>query len=235
MSKTTATNIAVTSELQRHHAGSHIENELRYYRPHDFEAGDELAGLVRASTQTNPHIDHYFDAASPTGPLLRAAACSLRLRVKPNGEVLATFKRKLADVGARALREEHEQAVGLGASTHVSEAELTDIVEFTDADVLTRARTMVAAAPLQRMFAITNERIDHHYRSASTHIVLSEDHLTFSDGSFERRIEVELVKGEADFLERVHALLCQRYSDLCVCKRGKLSEGRRRHAALLGF
>jgi hypothetical protein len=83
------------------------------------------------------------------------------------------------------------------------------------------------------MFAIANERMDHHYRSADTHVVLSEDTITHPDGSVELRVEVEHVTGEPVVLERIHRELKALYPNLRRVKRGKLSEGRRRLAALL--
>jgi hypothetical protein len=228
-------NVSTTAptELHRHVTGTHVEDELRYYRPLGFRASARLAGLELALTRANPHTDHYFDAAaSDEGPLLRARGCSLRIRCKPTGEVLATFKRKLASVGARCQREENEQAIECGPSDERDG--FSEIVEYGDASPLLQARVYAGTAPLQRMFTISNDRIDHHYKSGEAHVVLSEDHLTFSDGSCECRIEVEFVAGDKKLLDRIDAALRKRYTDLVVCKRGKLSEGRRRHAALLG-
>ena len=83
------------------------------------------------------------------------------------------------------------------------------------------------------MFTIPNTRLDHHYRQGDSHVVLSEDNITYPDGSTEQRIEIEHVAGNPDLLNHIHEQLLKAYPDLTTVKRGKLSEGRRRLLALL--
>jgi hypothetical protein len=227
----------------RHHRGEHTETELRYYRPCEFAVPESLGGMARELSCPNPHVDRYYEAPRNGAALLRDAGASLRVRVKSNGSVLSTFKLKLAEEGVCCRREETEGEVRCIGCEHPAvqcECGLCTaadnyvlMVNLAASDALEKARELTGGAPMVFMFAISNDRMDHHYRSADTHVVLSEDTITHPDGSVELRVEVEHVTGEPVVLERIHRELKALYPNLRRVKRGKLSEGRRRLAALL--
>jgi CYTH domain len=219
----------------RHEAGEHLEEELRYYRPQDFRLPDTLGTLKHTSSKDNPHHDRYFDALGDAGPLLRLNGCSLRLRAKPDGTFIATFKRKVKGAGDVSKRFESEAQVSCG-HFHMCKCGIEHHhVELLQEDHIPgkRAREVIGDAKLVFLFAISNDRVDHHYHSENSHVVLSEDYVTFPDGSTQERIEVELVHGQEGLLEDIAQELQALYPDLQVCKRGKLSDGRRRHVKLL--
>lgn len=230
----------------RHQPGDHIEQELRYKRPKTFRVPGELGGLPLTASKENPHRDSYFDGLGEDELVLRANGHSLRIRTKPTGEVLATFKAKHPSVGARSQRAETESGVvcpacreragctALTCRICAANDNYVALVAHGSCDALDRARSSAAGTPLMFMFSIANHRVDHHYQADGAHVVLSEDSLTYPDGSTEERVEVEHVTGDPELLDHIDAQLRAQYpSGLKMCKRGKLSEGRRRMGFLL--
>lgn len=216
---------------------------MRYYAPDGFVVPERLAGMDREYSHPNPHVDRYYDAPAQGGGLLRALGASIRVRVKHNGLVLATYKVKLTDEGVSSRREETEDAVRCArceapaASCTCGQCSTADnyaqMVNAAHSGALDAARTMSACRPFVYLFAIINDRVDHHFRAGDAHVVLSEDAITYPDGSTERRVEVEHVTGDPAQLDAIDAQLRALYPGIQAVKRGKLSEGRRRLAALL--
>ena len=231
----------------RHQPGEHVEQELRYYRPDGFRVPGRLGGLTLTESRPNPHRDRYFDGVHKGRLVLRCDGYSLRVRTKATGELLATFKAKRPDQGARSQRAETESQVLCPACERPATRDGADgchicaahdnyvaLVAHGECAALSKARESADKVPLMFMFAIANDRVDHHYHGpGGAHVVLSEDFITYPDGSTERRVEVEHVTGDPQLLDRIDGELRGLHPSLRACKRGKLSEGRRRMAALL--
>jgi hypothetical protein len=228
-------------KLHRHAQAEveHNEEELRYYRPQGFLVPDHLAGLPLQESRGNGHRDRYFDGLRKGSLVLRSGGYSLRVRAKNDGIVVATFKAKNgADKGARSVRAETEGPItcpceGAGCLVCQANDNYVALVANGQSLALEKARAVAGKTPLTFMFSIANDRVDHHYRSEHGHVVLSEDYVTYPDASIEHRIEVEHVQGNPDLLDTIDRQLCVTYPHLSACKRGKLSEGRRRMASLL--
>jgi inorganic triphosphatase YgiF len=212
--------------------GVAIERELRYLCADDFQAPGQLAGLSLVKQVTNHHRDHYFDAAGERGqPLLASADCSLRIRIRQEGQMLVTFKRRLFAHGARAEREELEDVL---AQTPLGvEQQFVETVRQYNSPALQAARTISGQQPLVFLFAIDNARLDTHYASDHGSVILSHDRLIYPDGSTEHRLEVELVSGEISLLDRIAVEFDEHYG-LFAVDSDKVTEGARRFRALLG-
>jgi len=219
---------------------SHSEAELRYYRPASFVVPEVLAGLRLARSESNPHTDHYFDAAPGR---LHDAGCSLRLRLRVSGEKLVTFKKPSDEesAGEETIRAENEVPwtcpfCSEGASCPLcrGEDDFALIIDILEATPILAARAVSDGAPLRRMFAILNERREHHYEGDGQHLIMAEDDITFSDGAREERLEIELGEGRPVLLVQAAEELKSLYSDLKLCPESKEASGRRHHASLLG-
>lgn len=230
------------AEARRHHSGEHTEAELRYIAPENFGVPDMLGGMELRIERRNPHVDRYYEAPG-AGPLLRQAGASLRVRVKNDGQVLATFKLKLPDAGKRSLRQETESPVSCPDCERCAAEcvcglcstadNFTAMVNYASTPALSKARQLAGASSLVYLFTIENRRVDYHYSSADSHVVLSLDQITYPDGSAESRVEVEHVTGNPERLDAIHSELKELYPGIRRVKRGKLSEGRRRLSTLL--
>lgn len=199
--------------LLESHSGI-TEMELRFIRPKSFEVPTEIAGMKSLGHAEGWHRDLYFDTSpDKLGGQLRNAGCSFRIRQSVDGSLKATFKRKKGTKGGVAIREEIESPI---SSSDLSQEHPS-----------LRAAQTVVDKPLQELFAIDNQRTDHYFASAESAIVLSEDNITYPDGSTERRIELEHVHG-VNLLDQCGEELSKDYKKLKIAPRGKLSEGRQR-------
>jgi len=219
----------------------HQEAELRYYLPSGFEAPKILSGLRLARSENVPHTDHYFDASPGR---LHAAGCSLRLRLRVSGEKLVTFKKPSGEKseGEETIRSENEVSwscpfcsEGETCPLCRGEDDFALMIEILESTPILAARHAADGAPLRRMFAILNERREHHYEGDGQHLILAEDDLTFSNGVRESRLEVELAAGRPHLLSQATEELRELHSDLELCLESKESSGRRHHASLLGL
>jgi hypothetical protein len=198
--------------LRRHQQTAHFERELRYFLPRDFQAPTTLAGMQRIGEKAAVHRDGYFDLDN----LLFLNRCSFRLRHKDTGEVEATFKRRPANdkQGAEAIRFELNHTGG---------------EDFDPSNpAVAAALAITCGQRVERLFEVTTARRDHHYANdVGDRIALSEDQVTYPDGSQEARLEVEQIAGADDLLARCHQELTTK-QPLAIVPRGKLSEARRR-------
>lgn len=214
----------------------HVEYELRYLRPARFEVPPQLAGLRLTSVDRRVHRDHYFDGVKDGRAVLRSAKKSLRVRFPADGEAVATYKERLkgAQPECGTVRVETEAALHGPAA---SPALIAVAVNRVDHPAFNAARAAAGEdVTLVELFTVTNDRRNHHFRGENgDHVILSEDHITYPDGSHEQRIEVELGRGEPALLGRIDVQLRDMSPQLTVAPRGKASEARRRTAVLLGL
>lgn len=228
----------VNQILQRHHGAdgvSHDEHELRYLRPKEFEVPQTLADLPFVGTKRNPHRDWYYDVK---GGALREHDTSLRVRRRADGSLTVTFKVKLATDKERTLRREVEHRLICPTCDQTGCAicrEPTALLEAAQGPAIDAARAVVGRkAKFAHMFTVVNDRTDHHYDNGEgRHMVLSEDNITYPDGSNEQRIEVEHVDGPLKLIDRAHKQLSETYSKIKYAPRGKQREARERLAKLL--
>jgi len=190
------------------------EIELRFIRPKSFKVPTEIAGMKPLGDAKGFHRDVYFDTSpDKLGGQLRNAGCSFRIRQLSDGSLKATFKRKKGTKAAKAHRQEIEAPI--------SSTDLDQSHPALD------AAQQVIDKPLQELFAIDNQRTDHYFASPESAMILSEDNITYPDGSKEKRIELEHVHG-VNLLDQCEAELAEAYKKIKPAPRGKLSEGRQR-------
>jgi hypothetical protein len=228
------------ARLHRHHGAdgvTHDEHELRFLRPKRFEVPGRLAGLPFAETKPNPHRDWYFDALVDGTAALRAARCSMRVRRRADGSLTATFKIKLSTDGARTVRREIEHQLFCPACDQrgcLVCQEPSALLSAASGPAIEAARSVIGDRPFAHLFTVLNDRVDHHYRDEDgNHLCLSEDRLTYPDGSGEQRVEVEHVAGSRKLLDRAEKELRGSYRKIRAAPRGKLSEARKRMHSLL--
>ena len=226
------------------------EHELRFLEPAGFTVPASIAGLEPAGETAGAHRDHYLDASGPGGAVLRRERCNLRVRELCDGTLRATFKRKRGRSGALARRIEIEGPLACAECTAPArEARvwpcgtcggqggrdfITRLVAASDHPALAAAREHVGARELRRLYAVDTLRVDHRFVGDEGELMLSQDTVTYPDGSVERRVEVELARGDDALLERAERELRRLHPELEAVKRGKASEARKRLRKLLG-
>jgi hypothetical protein len=228
------------AKLHRHHVPDgvvHDEHELRFLRPKGFELPAHLAGMPFKETKRNPHRDWYFDARVDGQAALKAAGCSMRVRRRSDGSLTVTFKIKMSTDGARTVRREIEHQLFCPACDQTGCAicsEPTALLSAASGPAIEAARVIIGDKPMAHLFTIINDRTDHHYADDNgNHLCLSEDRLTYPDGSREKRVEVEHVSGSQRAMAKAQRQLVDAYPKMRAAPRGKLSEGRKRLHALL--
>lgn len=196
----------------------HDERELRYLRPEGWVAPERLIGLVRLGEQTMPHTDVYYEAFTAKGrPVLAAKRVNVRARHLGGSSVL-TLKRKRTREGKATVRGEWTENLMLGRLDSGS-------------PLMRRIRSLVDGRELRPHLVIEVVRRDVHYLSREAgHLVLSEDQVTYEDGSVEHRLEVEIAAGDPSLLAVVHRELKMHYPHIRIAKRGKYSEAKLRAA-----
>lgn len=210
-----------------------LELELRFLRPKQFTCPDRLAGLELVSSSRAVHRDHYYDAADNKGrPILQRKSCSLRVRKQGPEQALLTFKQRAEQSSTGVARLETQ---GELYGPVVCDELLPATVNHLSHPALNAARRLVGDHQLVELFTISCDRTDHVYRGREGELVLSEDRITYPDGSHEERIEVELVRGGPELLVKAERKLRRRHSALRVASRGKHNEARRRLGNLLGI
>jgi len=213
-----------------------VEHELRYLRPSKFRVPQILCGLELLSSNRGVHRDHYFDGICDGKPALRSKRCSLRVRYGADGRIVATFKQRAAKIdGVPGTARLETESVLAGPAFS---AELIDLSVNTAGELALAAARDAAGEGVQlvELFKVTNDRRNHHYTGPDgQHLILSEDHIIYPDGSTQRRVEVEVAGGDPSMLADADRQLRARYGKLREAPRGKASEARRRLAALLAI
>ncbi|MGZ4481952.1 MAG: CYTH domain-containing protein [Gaiellales bacterium] len=160
------------------------------------------------------HSDVYFDT---TRLRLRAAGANLRIRTGGRGERWVTLKRKTrgGHQGALNIRSELEVRLQPG--------ELAE-----DSEPWKVAGTLIRG-DIRPMLQISTLRREHVFRDDhENQVVVAHDIVTYPDGSVQRRLEVEMVRGTPHLLRVVETDLRRKVKGLKAAPRGKRSEAIRR-------
>ena len=173
--------------------------------------------MPRINKTTQQYTDYYYDALGADGaPMLEAKQASLRMRKHQQGESIATFKQRGAKSKIGVARKETESPAG------------------ENSPALQKAEAITGDKPLMELFKIECTRRNHYYRGEQGELILSEDTVTYPDGSQEERIEIELGGGGERLLREAHRKMSRRNPGLKEAKTGKQREARKRMVRLLG-
>lgn len=195
-----------------------IEIETRYLRPQGFKPPKSLSGMFRGKKTVEEYVDHYYDARGEDGkPILRKQKATLRLRKYSSGETVATFKE-------RGFESE------VGVARRETEARLT---EPDRNPAIAKAEKLTQGKELKELFRIECTRVNYTYKDEQGELQLSEDSVSYPDGSQEERVEVELKEGPEWLLQKAHRKIVERNPGIQEAARGKQQEARIRLAELL--
>lgn len=194
----------------------HTEHELRFLVDAGFTRPEDIIGLPYLGSQAAAHLDVYFDCEHQGRMLLAEAKVNFRVRVLPDG-ARATLKVKRRPRGRATVREEHTSAL--------LDAQMLDPAN----PVVAMALEITGGRALAEQLQIHTHRIDHHYLTREgAHVVLSEDAVTYPDGSEQLRVEAEIAQGDPGLLEAICAEMLLRHPEAVIADRGKYSEAKRR-------